>query len=284
MPLTRRQLLLTGTAAAALAACGGGSSEPKAKTDGLLLYAAFRPEAPVGQPARFPLALAAADGSLDLDRPPATIDVALRSPDGTTTELGTVKRHARGIPRGYYPVHATLPAAGAWTFVVTAGAQQLTTKVTAQPAGALASVPGPGDVLPRIPTPTVDNHRGVRPICTRDPQCPFHAVSLDAAIGKGGPIVFLVSTPAYCQTAICGPVLDLVVARRSQLEAAGATVIHAEVYVDDKAQQTTDAVNALGLTYEPALFLAAPDGTVNERLDYTFDATELSEALSRLLP
>jgi hypothetical protein len=109
-------------------------------------------------------------------------------------------------------------------------------------------------------------------------------VSLDEVIGGTGPIVLLISTPAYCQTAICGPVLDLLIGRRADLEAAGAAVVHAEVYVDDQARQVTPTVDAYGLTHEPALFLASPDGTVTDRLDYTFDAAELDAALARLVP
>jgi hypothetical protein len=95
--------------------------------------------------------------------------------------------------------------------------------------------------------------------------------------------VLLVSTPAFCQTAICGPVLDLLVERRADLAAAHVGVVHAEVYVDEKAQEATSTVTTLGLRHEPALFLAAADGTVQNRLDYTFDRTELDQALRRLM-
>ena len=93
------------------------------------------------------------------------------------------------------------------------------------------------------------------------------------------PVVLLVSTPAFCQTAICGPVLELLV-DRSEALTDRATVIHAEVYTDDTASETSSTVDALGLRYEPSLFVAAADGTVRRRLDYTFDAVELDDALA----
>src|SRR5438132_1411319 len=83
---------------------------------------------------------------------------------------------------------------------------------------------------PPNPTPTTANHLGVNPICTHDPVCPFHSVSLDQAIGGTRPIALLVSTPAFCQVAICGPVLDLFIKRKATFAAQGITVIHAEVY------------------------------------------------------
>ena len=103
-------------------------------------------------------------------------------------------------------------------------------------------------------------------------------------MGGSKPIVLLVSTPAFCQVAICGPVLDLLVERQAALEEQGLAVIHAEVYTDDTAKATAPTVDALGLTYEPALFLAAPDGTVTDRLDAIFDATELDEGTAQLVP
>jgi hypothetical protein len=91
-----------------------------------------------------------------------------------------------------------------------------------------------------------------------------------------------VSTPAFCQTAICGPVLDLLVERSAALSDR-VTFLHVEVYTDDTASETTPTVDALGLRHEPSLFLADAGGTVRRRLDYTFDATELDDALRELV-
>ena len=52
-----------------------------------------------------------------------------------------------------------------------------------------------------------------RPICTAEPRCPLHTTSLDAAVAAGGPVALLVSTPKFCQVAICGPVLDVLLTR-----------------------------------------------------------------------
>jgi hypothetical protein len=168
--------------------------------------------------------------------------------------------------------------------VAEAGKTQVETTLDVAPASDLPSVPAPGDPLPNSPTPTRKDHQGVNPICTATPPCPFHAVSLDEAIGAGNPIVLLVSTPAYCQVAICGPVLDLLIKRKAHFDQAGITAIHAEVYVDRQAQETSPTVDALGLDFEPSLFLAAPDGTVTDRLDSIFDGNELDDALARLVP
>ena len=63
-------------------------------------------------------------------------------------------------------------------------------------------------------------------------------------------------------------------------------VIHAEVYVDPSEFSSggfpdlTPIVQATNLPFEPALFVLDGDGTVQARLDTTFDRSELAEALS----
>jgi hypothetical protein len=294
--LTRRQLLVAGATGLAVgasglvaAACGGGKDDGPtggggaASGGGLAFYQAFLDQQPIGPPIRLPLALRNAAGDLDVDLP-ATIQVQLTPPAGAAPLAPvTLRRHQDGVPRGYYPLVTTFDAPGTWTIAGTANGDALSITVEAKPPGDLPAVPNAGDPLPRIPSPTVGDEKGVHPICTRDPACPFHTTSLDDAIASGKPIVLLVSTPAFCQTAICGPVLELVVDREDQLRSAGAIVIHAEVYVDDKAKVVSPVVDALGMTYEPSLFLASGGGIVRTRLDYTFDRGELGAALDDLL-
>lgn len=292
--LTRRRLLLGGAGTLLLAACGSGpgdegaraatsSTAPGGKPGGLILFKAFQAEQPVGTELRLPLALADLDGSFDVDVP-KKITAHLRRPDGSTTAPMTLDLHEKDLPRGYFPLRTTFDTAGRWAIVVEAGKVQVETTVDARPRSEVPAIPGPGDPLPKVATPTTADHQGVNPICTRNPVCPFHATSLDQAIGGTRPIALLVSTPAFCQVAICGPVLDLFVSRKANLEAQGVEVIHAEVYIDNRARQTAPIIDALGLDYEPTLFLAAPDGTVTDRLDSIFDGDELDEALSLLAP
>ena len=302
--LSRRQLLLGATGGVLLAACGGNGeddqasltgsdADPDAETTssttpgeagaagGLVLL--VPPEQPVGADLRLPLGLASADGSFDVDLP-RSLDVRLRRPDGGTLAPVTVQRHGEDLPRGYFPLRTTFDEPGRWAIVAETGTGQIETTVDARPASEVPAIPGRGDLLPNIPTPTLARPLGVDPICTNDPVCPFHRRSLDKVLGGGEPIVLIVSTPAFCQVAICGPVLDVLIERERQLEAVGVAAIHAEVYVDDRARVTTPTVDALGLTFEPSLFFAAPDGTVNARLDSIFDGVEFDAALARLLP
>jgi hypothetical protein len=105
-------------------------------------------------------------------------------------------------------------------------------------------------------------------------------VSLDAALGEGKPLAVLFATPAYCQTATCGPVLDVLLAERGGFP--GMRFIHVEIFTDRTTKDTTAALKAYKLQNEPWLFLAGADGVVRERLSGPFDKTELRAALQRL--
>lgn len=189
-----------------------------------------------------------------------------------------VARHDLELPRPYYPVRFTARQPGTYVARTEVDGRAL------EAAFMVASleqvgVPQVGDPLPTIPTPTTDQARGVDPICTRDPACPLHEQSLDQVLSDGRPVAVLVSTPAFCQTAICGPVLDVLLARRDEV-AEEVVLLHAEVYTDRTAEQLTPAVQGLGLNYEPALFVAGADGILRARLDNIFDAEEMRAALA----
>jgi hypothetical protein len=60
------------------------------------------------------------------------------------------------------------------------------------------------------------------------------------------------------------------------------TMLHAEIYSDDTATVVAAAVEALNMTYEPALFITDAKGVLVERLDAIFDAEEITEAFTTL--
>lgn len=281
MRLSRRELLVAGAGSLVLAACGGGGGSRTApvSASGLTLANVFEPEQPVGTPLRLPLALADAEGAL-VDDLPRSLSVRLRADAGPFGQAIVVERHDDGVPRPYFPLETTLARPGRWTIEADADGEKVTTEVTGRYPTELAAIPRIGDPLPSLPTPTTSDPLDIDPICTADPPCPLHEVSLDVALERPGPLALLVATPRFCQTAICGPVDELLVARRDAYP--DVTMIHAEVYTDTSAATTTPTVQGLGLTFEPSLFLVGADGRVASRLDYTFDGRELDRALDLL--
>jgi hypothetical protein len=106
-------------------------------------------------------------------------------------------------------------------------------------------------------------------------------VTLTEALEAGKPVVYLVGTPAFCQTGTCAPALESIIDVQDQF-GDQFTFVHAEVYTDNTATEPAPAVDAAGLTYEPALFVTDASGVVIERLDAVWDRTELVEVLERV--
>jgi hypothetical protein len=202
--------------------------------------------------------------------------------NGQPVTAVTAPSHQKELPRPYYPVEFTPTAPGVYTVDATVKGTPLQASVQIP---ASTTVVGPGQAMIPVDTPTTANPRGVQLVCTRDPVCPLHDVTLREALADGTPVAFLVATPKFCQTAICGPVLDVLLGQKDQFPQI--KMLHAEVYPSEAdaqpgRQKLTDVVNAYGLTFEPALYLARAGGTIVKRLDTIFDGVELHDALAQL--
>ena len=213
---------------------------------------------------------------------PTELTVRIRHGDDVVLEH-TIARRAEGIITPYFPIETTFSASG--EFVADLPDHPDVAGVPFLVAGrADVDIPQIGDPLPAASTPTFDDAKGVTPICTRSIECPFHEIDLLDAVANDKPTVLLVATPGFCQTDICGPVVDLLIDETSDRD--DLNVIHAEVYVDPSDFETggfpdlTEVVDALALPFEPALFVAATDNTILVRLDTTFDRSELRDALA----
>lgn len=289
--LVSRRLLLAGVAGTVvLAACGSDSSssnsaggtEPTAAepSSGLALVRFFDdPSVTTGTNRRLVFGLADLDGTLRTSGP-ADVSAVLLDQSGAEIATSTGRRREVNLPRAYYEFRVDVPRAAVYTLRVTAEAATADASFTAATPGSL-SFPGPGDPLPPFDTPTMADAQGIDPVCTRQPACPFHDVTLTDALAAGTPIVYLVGTPAFCQTGICGPVLDVMMGIAE--EYPSLKFLHAEVYTDNTATEAAPAVGAVGLSFEPVIFLTDTSGRIVERLDVIVDESELREQLTKLV-
>ncbi len=280
-----RRAFLAGSAGAARLAGWGGGDDAGPTTSG-----APRPEAQPGPSLvkffgddflaagieqRATFGVGDAEGVVSGDVP-ASLDFTILSEEAAIAGPVTVASRRDGLPRPYFPLRFTVPQPGFYT---------ASTEIDGQPVEATFGVvdraevalPQVGESLPALDTPTVSDGRGVNPICTAEPQCPLHDVTLTEALTEGRPVALLVSTPKFCQVAICGPVLDVLLTRQPTFP--GVRMIHAEVYTDETTEILAPVIDVFGLTYEPALFIASSAGILTARLDNIYDTTELTEAL-----
>ena len=190
-------------------------------------------------------------------------------------------------PRGIHAADLTFDRQGPWSVLLelpshqgsSVGGTQITVRAKAQDKA-------PGDKAIPSQTPTVDNHRGVEPICTRQPPCPLHEVTLAQALKSGKPVGFIFGTPAFCESRTCGPNLEELLTVRKQV-ADKAVFVHAEVYRDDKEAPAKQIVSPTFLewqfTSEPWIYLVDKTGTIRTRYEGPVVATRLAKDLSTLV-
>lgn len=136
-------------------------------------------------------------------------------------------------------------------------------------------------------TPTVADHHGVDPVCTREPPCDMHKVTLAKALTLGKPVCFYVGTPKFCMSRTCGPNLEELIAVEQEV-GDRATFIHAEVYRSDKGEDI--ARQAVSPTFkqwnfqsEPWLFVIDKSGTIRKRFEGAATAAVMRPALMEVL-
>jgi hypothetical protein len=281
-----RRVFLAGAGALGLAivtGCGGDD-----QTGDRVLGAAFANGLSTdavlvgGLEQRAPLVLFDADAGRPLrDNPPPTIEVELWFRDERLSKT-KVEVHDAEIATPYYPLVVTLPEPGDYEIRAAFSDVPVAFRAVTRDKVGLVQV---GDQLRSVDTPTTQNSLGVTPICTRVPgQCSLHTTSLAEVMKTKGPIAFLISTPGFCQTEVCGPVLELLLSEKANFPAF--RMVHADVYMDPQefAQgkpnpRTTPAVQTYGMTFEPSFVVANADGIVTRRLDFTWDRAELRSAL-----
>ena len=294
MPFTSRRTFLresarvvvagsaVAVAGSALLGCGRSAGSGSLPSD-VQIVQRFPQILTAGQ-LRMPISLASNGGLLTTDgniATPTQLSAQIFRMDGERDELLVedlvAPRHDKDLATPYWPFRVTINEPGLYRLVLDGGpgdgaAFQVFERSEVQ-------VPGIGDPLPPFDTPTFSDALGVEPICTRQPEpCPMHEITLREALTLNTPIAYLVGTPAHCATGTCAPALEALVTAQSRQKNA-YTFIHAEVYADQNATKIAPAVDAVFMTYEPALFITDNRGTITARLDAVFDAVEVQSVL-----
>jgi len=186
-------------------------------------------------------------------------------------------------------------AVGTWVVEASTGGK------TAQAAFQFVDkVPEPkvGDHAIASQSPTVANHEGVDPICTRTPQCSMHQISIADALQAGKPTVVLFATPEFCFSRTCGPTTDIVESVSKQY-GSQVSFIHVEIFKNaDSGQkglssETSGAgvdANLTSPTYaqwklgtEPFLYFIGTDGVIKDRWTGAVGADELKTRVAALI-
>ena len=273
--LDRRTFLLGAAAAGVAAACGGGSDEAEVTYSVVQRYPS---DVFVPGEIRLPFSLANAaefitDGPDELGAQVVDLDGA---PIGD--RITAVRRDITPAP--YYAFRTTIDTPGVYGIKIDGGPDDGANFQVMEREQVI--IPRPGDTLEGFDTPTIREPGGVDPICTREPVCPFHSMTLTEAVSSTKAVAYFVGTPAFCETGSCTPAVETMVGVESEYT-EDYVFVHAEVWSDLSATDVAPAIDALGISFEPALFITDANGVVIERLDGLWDATELRERLDAAL-
>jgi hypothetical protein len=263
-----------------LAACSsGGASVPEGNPTWNLINASF--ELLTGEGQRFAFALTEIDNTPISD---PDIEIYTRSGEGEILG-GPYPVTAYGADDVGLPLYRTeidVPSAGPIE-VVAVGGDDFGAAFINAVAPEDSAVPVPGTEAISVATPTEQDELALEELCTRRPDdCTMHGVSLDDALAQGRPVMLMFATPAYCQTAVCGPGVDTMQEVASSRSWGDVAFIHAEIY-EDAGVTVAEHVLAWELPSEPWLFAIGRDGRIVTRLDGPMIAEELTAAAENLV-
>lgn len=205
----------------------------------------------------------------------------------------TAKLERIGVPGGaeadathIYVAHLQLPHRGTyWLLAEPEGGREVQAlgNVIVDEADPVPSV---GEAVPESETPTLASVGGdASAITTRTP--PDESLlrySVADSLRAGVPFVVTFSTPKFCQSRTCGPVVDVVEEVARRFEDTDVRFIHVEVFEDnDPAKGYNRWMRQWSLETEPWTFLVGRDGRVVERYEGVVSVLELEDAVNTVL-
>ncbi len=182
-----------------------------------------------------------------------------------------------------YSTEIDFPTDGEWRIaaLIKEGDEIKGTLLPSAVVGEFSGVPRPGERAPSIHTPTAEDAAGdLTRITTRIPPDTQNQVDYADALGKE-PIVLLFATPQFCQSRVCGPVVD-VAEQVKQEHGDEAAFIHMEIFNDnDPGKGVRPQVRAFNLPSEPWLFTIDRQGRISSVIEGAFGLEALTAAVKR---
>jgi hypothetical protein len=183
-----------------------------------------------------------------------------------------------------YSTDVDFSSDGEWRIaaLVKQGDEFAATLLPSASVGEFKRVPRVGQSAPRIHTPTAADSGGdLSEITTRIPPDTQNKVDYADALGKE-PIVLLFATPQFCQSRVCGPVVD-VAEQVKEAHGNDAAFIHMEIYNDnDPDKGVRPQVKAFHLPSEPWLFAINRQGKIQAEVEGAFGVDLLTEVVREL--
>jgi hypothetical protein len=187
-------------------------------------------------------------------------------------------------PPVVYVSNVDFPSKGEWRIValVKEDGELRGTLVSSALVGQVSGIPRVGEQAPLIHTPTAADVGGdLSKITTRIPPDTQNEVDYADVLGKE-PVVLLFATPQFCESRVCGPVVDVA---EQVKEAYGdkAAFVHMEIFNDnDPSKDVRPQVREFGLPSEPWVFVIDRNGVVRTAIEGAFGVDRLTRAVKEV--
>jgi len=199
--------------------------------------------------------------------------------------------------RGFYAADVTFPTAGRWgtRFDATFPDGTEETRRVDYDVRETTSTPALGAPAPSLDTPTASDVGGDLALISTDtePLERLYELSIEDALSADEPFVVAFVTPAFCQTATCGPTLEKI--KEVATNNPDVDFLHLEPFVmamedaslqpvlDENGQlQAAPWTVAWGLITEPFVAVVDGSGNVAAKFEGAITTEELEEALAAL--
>ena len=260
-------------------ACNGGSTNSLAK-DALVIVVSS--DLAIGRNRVAVGALTDANESLVTDIP---VSFEFFRPDGTPAGAAPA-RFIWAIPdvRGLWVSEFTFDDHGGWTVGIRTEDGQLVRSAPFSVSSQATTI-AVGDAAPSSYSKTLVDGSLSEITSDVDPDESLYQKTVSEAVNSGNPSVIIFSTPAFCTSATCGPVLD--VAKHVKDSYTHIEWVHVEVFDNLHAATREElvpvaAVGEWRLATEPWVFVVGADGIVATRFEGAMDEAELRTALDGL--
>ena len=183
-----------------------------------------------------------------------------------------------------YSADVDFPSDGEWRIaaLVKQDDEIVATLLPSAEVGRFEGVPKVGEKAPKIHTPTLADVGGdPSKVTTRLPPDTQNRVDYADALGKD-PILLLFATPQFCQSRVCGPVVDVAEQVKDQY-GDEAAFIHMEIFNDnDPGKDVRPQVRAFRLPTEPWLFAIDRQGIVRAEVEGAFGVDLMTKAVKEV--
>ncbi len=212
--------------------------------------------------------------------------------EGPIQTAGAVWRNWPIGQAGVYTANFDFSQPGSWGVIASFADSQGTNRTAS--AGidvkTQSSTPAIGTVPPMSVTKLARDFNDLQQI-TSDPEPDpgLYGMTVADGLDTGAPLLVTFSTPAFCQSATCGPQLDVVKELKS-VYGDRANFIHVEVYDnpteiegDLSKARLVQAMIDWGLPTEPWTFVMDAEGKVAAKFEAFVTKDELEQALTSVL-